>query len=75
MAIAWLLRLPSKPLPILGSMDEKRLRAMAAADSVASTCRTGSNCWPWRRAMKCREDRHAGRAVCVLRLAPWRGSE
>jgi predicted oxidoreductase len=32
MAIAWLLRLPSKPLPILGSMDITRIRAMAAAD-------------------------------------------
>jgi predicted oxidoreductase len=34
MAIAWLLRLPSRPLPILGSMDEARIRAMAAADAV-----------------------------------------
>ncbi len=34
MAIAWLLRLPSRPLPILGSMDEGRLRALAAADAV-----------------------------------------
>jgi predicted oxidoreductase len=35
MAIAWLLRLPSKPLPILGSMDASRLVAMAKADAVA----------------------------------------
>jgi len=33
-AIAWLLRLPSRPVPILGTMNAERLRELAAADGV-----------------------------------------
>ncbi len=35
MAIAWLLRLPSRPVPILGTMNIDRLHALAQADTVS----------------------------------------
>lgn len=34
MALAWLLRLPSKPLPIIGSTDTKRVQALARAGEI-----------------------------------------
>ncbi|MEK1925762.1 MAG: aldo/keto reductase [Rhizobium giardinii] len=33
-ALAWLLRLPSKPLPIIGSTDPKRLQALTRAGEI-----------------------------------------
>jgi predicted oxidoreductase len=34
-ALAWLLRLPSKPLPIIGSTDPERVRALSRAGEIA----------------------------------------